>query len=368
MENKRLFLCNSVYQTLVAIWLRYHDFPDDPCDLILSDHSKGGRELAEKLRSSGVFRRVWFAETLEEARNRVRHSRMEVLLGNLMPYRMLRRQIPLEDNYTDVYFANFDKFSQIFVNALFHRNPATKLHVFEDGLSTYCLFEQYYLDNRDYYGKKPAGLKAFLHRRIYRLRTIYGNLSEVLVFNPDCMQWDPGCPVVGMDKMSGEDEGFRRLVIRIFDYEASEDRYDRRYLFLEESFFADGFPVNDVELVEQLSAAVGRDNLMVKIHPRNPSNRFAGLGYKTNRDTTIPWEVILMNMGDVSDKVLITVASSTILNPIMIFGMPVRAYSLYPCLTTIPPVLEGKYWEFLNRLFEKYSDMITICNSVAEIP
>lgn len=61
-----------------------------------------------------------------------------------------------------------------------------------------------------------------------------------------------------------------------------------------------GAGVNDVELIEALADKVGKQNMMVKIHPRNPVNRFEKLGYKTNHNTAIPWEVIVMNTDDIS--------------------------------------------------------------------
>ena len=79
-----------------------------------------------------------------------------------------------------------------------------------------------------------------------------------------------------MPKIDAGDAAFRSLVNRAFGYEISTDRYDRKYLFFEESFFADHYPINDPELVDRLAQRVGKENLMVKIHPRNPVNRFPG--------------------------------------------------------------------------------------------
>ena len=119
--------------------------------------------------------------------------------------------------------------------------------------------------------------------------------------------------------------------------------------------------------MKQLAQQVGKENIMVKIHPRNPENRFEKLGFKTNKDTSIPWEVILMNIDDVSNKVFITIASQAILNPIMIFGLTIKAYSLYPCLTEIPQTLQGESWNFLYQLFEKYSDQIMLCDDIRKL-
>ena len=43
----------------------------------------------------------------------------------------------------------------------------------------------------------------------------------------------------------------------------------------EESHSFEGFEVPDVEIVDKVANKVGRNNIMIKIHPRNPYNRIS---------------------------------------------------------------------------------------------
>lgn len=364
-----LFLCNSTYQIMVALWIKYHELPSDQADVIVSDHMNGGKKIAEKLSLTGIFEHVYFAETLNESRYRVKRTRFRRLLGDINPEVELNQYIKLNEKYTDLYIANCDGFSQMLYNALCRRTPDLKLHIFEDGLSTYCEFEKYYkYFEHYYYSDESVGyLKRLIREKVYRKKTLFGNVNDFLVFNVDIMQWDPGCDIKSIAKIDSSDQKFHKMINGVFDVKSSTDKYDSKYIFFEESFYADGEQITDVELVEKLAEKVGKDNIMIKIHPRNPVNRFEKLGYKTNHDTSIPWEVILMNMGDVSDKIFLTVASSAILNPIMIFGINIKAYSLFPCLEVIPKRLNGEAWQFIKEMFEHYPDMITLCNDIDSI-
>lgn len=368
MKND-LFLCNSTYQVMVALWIKYHELSNDQADIIVSNHMNGGEKIAKSLSMSGIFRHVYFAETLDESRYKVKRTRFRRLLGDINPIAELSQYINLTEKYTDLYIANCDGFSQMLYNALNRTIPNLKLHIFEDGLSTYCEFEKYYrYFEHYYYPEESAGyLKKFVREKIYRKKTLFGNVSDFLVFNVDIMKWDPGCAINAITKIDISDEKFREIVNNVFEVKNSTDKYDSKYIFFEESFYADGEKIADVELVEKLAKKVGKNNIMIKIHPRNPMNRFDELGYKTNHDTSIPWEVILMNIGDVSDKVFLTVASSAILNPIMIFGSNITAYSLLPCLDVIPERLKGEAWQFLKEMFEHYPDMITLCDDIDTI-
>ncbi len=365
---RNLFVCNSVYQILVAMWIRYESCSDIPADLIVSDHMNGGHALYERLQQSSLFDNVYYVENVSFAKFQKRISHLERIEASLMPNQFLKRFVRLKQSYSAIYLANVDYFSQLLLDAAAHKNPEVQLYIYEDGLFTYSrLYEKDYAST---YIPVTRPLKKFLHRHIYRKRTIYDNVAGMLLFNPDNLNWTPPFPVQALPKIHREDEKFRALCNLVFDYSQSVDQYDRKYIFMEESFYAEGATLNDLEVIQQLAQRVGKENIMVKIHPRNPENRFASLGFKTNGNTSIPWEVILMNLEDISDKRLITVSSSSILNPILIFGLPIKAYSIYYCVdheNCHSRLLSGEMWEIAKKMFEKYSDMITICHSIDEI-
>lgn len=367
--HKSLFVCNSVYQILVALWIRCAYHGDEPADMLVSDHLNGGQQLCDRIRQTGFFDHVCYVQTVEFAKFQKRISRFERIEASLLPNRFLKRFVSLDDRYSNVYLANVDYFSQLLFDAVAHRNPAVKLYIYEDGLFTYSrLYEADYVSTHI---PVTHPVKQFLHRYIYRKRTIYGNVAGMLLFNPDNISWKPPFPIPPLRKIDRENESFRALCNLVFGYDESVDRYDRKYIFMEESFYAEGAVLNDLEVIEQLAQRVGRENIMVKIHPRNPENRFAALGYQTNTNTSIPWEVILMNLGDISDKYLITVSSSSVMNPILIFGLPVKVYSIYHCVdheNCHSRLLSGEMWEIAQKMFMKYSNLVTVCRTINDIP
>lgn len=364
MKKRVLFLCNTVYQVMVATWIKHHCLQNIYGDIVVTNHMNGSMQITERIKSVGCFNQVFYSETLDESRYRVKRTRIQRIFGDIFPVHQLKTYLKFEHKYTDLYVANFDGFTQMIFNGLSHKNKKLRLHLYEDGISTYCLFKKYYNDMKEYYGTDNSIFKVFMRDKVYKKRNVYGNLDEIHVFNPNIMTWNPGCTITGIDRIDPTDVQYKKLINEIFSYENSIDKYDSKYIYFEESFFADGYRVNDIELIQKLANQVGKENIMIKIHPRNPENRFEKLGYKTNKDTSIPWELILLNIDNITNKVFITIASQAILNPIMIFGMQIKAYSLYPCLTQIPETLKGESWEFLYGLFRKYSDMIYMCDNI----
>lgn len=363
----KLFLCNTSYQILVAMWIKYRYLPEDEVDLMITDHFTGSKELVSKANCCGLFKQAYYAQTLALSRHNLSYSKGQDILHLVFPKEHVREFVPLKKKYDELYIANFDTFSQVLYNALAHTNRHIKLHVFEEGLSTYSSFEKYYNDNSEYYGHPEGIIRQLIHKIVYRTKAIYGNVHDFYVFNPDFMKWKPQCSIIQMEKISCADQEFKRIVNSFFGYSTECDEYNTKYIFFEESFLAEGTEINDIELVDGIASRIGKENIMIKIHPRNPINRFEKLGYKTNKCTYIPWEVILMNMEDLEDKVFITVASACILNPFLTFDREVRAYSLYYCINRIPPILQNGLWEFVEEIYKQHQDKIEICHSIEEV-
>ena len=365
--KRQLFVCNSVYQIFVALWIKYYYHKNESSDMIVSDHMSGGEKLVDKINELGLFENVYYVKNVDFAKFKVKLDKRQRIYASIAPNQMLHHFVELSGKYTQLYVANVDYFTQLLFDAMTHRNATLELNIYEDGMFSYSrLYEK---DYQSTHIPTPNVIKKFLHSCIYRKKTIYGNVHQMMVFNPENMVWKPDFKVVALKKVQRDDEHFREICNKAFSYHESTDVYDKKYIFMEESFSAEGVKLDDLEVLNKIAEKVGQENIMVKIHPRNPVNRFEKVGYKTNHDTSIPWEVILMNT-DFTDKTLITVSSSSILNPRLIFGQYVRAYSIYECVDhehCNSRLLSGEMWEIASMLFKKYNDMITICRTVDDI-
>lgn len=358
--KKILFLCNTVYQVIIATWMKYSMLEDDKVDIIISNHMNGYKDIANNVKKTDLFNNVYTVDSFEYSRGKYFYnSKNKVRFYMLFKKKELASFIKLKIKYDELFVSNLDSFTALLYAVLGKKN--TKLHMFEDGIATYSkLYEQFYN------GKKlPKSGRYNIIYRLLRYKPIYGNVKSLWVFNPDVLLWRPKYEVNKIPTLR-VDDCFRNIVNTIFNYENTKDVYDRKYIFFEECYFSETGYMEDVELVNKLADIVGKDNVMVKIHPRNKKNRFKELGYKTNEDISIPWEVILMN-NDFSDKILITIGSQTIVTPCILFDMHIKSFSLYNCVNEKPKVLSGPLFDVLLMLYDKYSEDITLCNSIENI-
>jgi len=365
--ERKLFLCNTVYQLFVAMWMKHSLFSDSHTDIIISNHINNGKELADRVRKYGEFENCYFAESFDYSWHKMTISKKKWYTIHLHPDRFLSRLIHLEHTYSSVYVANFDPFSQLLYGALIQKYNNCQIYLYEDGVGTYNPeFSVRYEETKF----AETGYIQKVFRKIRKQNAIYGNLSGVYLFTPEYMRWNPNAPLIRISKMDQNDDAYLNMCNMVYGYYDSNDRYREKYIFLEQCFEADGIYINDVDIIDQFAERVGKENIMVKIHPRNTVNRFSERGYKTNTELSIPWEVVLLNQKDLSDKVLMTVSSGAVVSPYILFGINVRAYSIINLLTfstTTPRYMIQSHHEIVTNMIKKYPESITACSSLDEI-
>lgn len=372
---KRLvFVCNTVYQVMVASWIKAAEFENAEADIIVSDHMNDFETIADRISEQSLFNEVYAIRTKEFVysydMSNMDYSIRARFDRGVHPEKQISSIIHLKHKYDAMLIANVDRFSKCLFNVLKNRryskvgNSNLKLYLYEDGIASYSkLFENYY---HTCIPNNPTWKSKIFDRFICNTKYIFGNVSGMYLFNPDLVTYQPDWRLIQLKKIDKDNSCFKGYLNYIFSYNNTKDIYDRKIIFMEESLYIDDDERPDLKLLNKIADEVGKDNIMVKIHPRNPVNIFEKEGYKTNKDTAIPWELIIMN-NDFSDKILITISSASILNPLTIFGIKLKAYSLYNCLSDKPKILEGPLWDCIRLQYDVFPEWIKVCDNLDQI-
>ena len=108
---KTLIYCCSVYQLFNAIHIRMHVLNEDEVDILLSDIMPDQEGLAERLRQSGLFGKVYTSQGKFIARQQYKHTRLSVYGYRIFPSLLLKKVgLELKEKYDRFYFATFDEF------------------------------------------------------------------------------------------------------------------------------------------------------------------------------------------------------------------------------------------------------------------
>ncbi len=282
-----------------------------PSDLVVTDVTPDFQERVPRIRELGLFDRVLEARVRELNRTYGLAKEKELTEGFWRAESHLRFCLSQElEDYSAVYFSNFDIFTRML--ACRYAEEACEFICYEDGFSTYVI--DYLRQDRALVNRHPQG------------SLLAGKVKEVLLYEPRLAMRGDKLPNRPLPKISPEDRKLVELLNYIFDYKSP--RQEARFLFLEQSFRAEGIATNDLELMGICRDAVGQENFLVKPHPRNPENLPWKLGLSRRYESRVPWELLLLNEG-ARGITLLTVCSNAALTGRLVFGLDMNTVMLY---------------------------------------
>ena len=246
-------------------------------------------------------------------------------------------------NYGEIYLYNYDVFTYTLYDYLKKKNKNMIANRFEEGFGSYL-----------YEDKKLRGhnLRKII-RKVMLHYNLENNINEYYFFNPDLVVYDEKAKLKKMQNIDRSNKELVKTLNTIFNYNPSENEYKQKYIFFEESFFCDNNGIEDMDLILKIAEIVGKENLLVKLHPRNRVDRFKQYGIKTNKTIGIPWEVIQMN-NDFSDKVFLTISSGSVLASKLYFGDNIKTYLLFNCTEKMSDMVTKETFEYLKKINDKF--------------
>lgn len=356
---KNLFLCNTPYQVIVATQIAKSEYENDVNDIIVTDKIADYERLYTNIEKSGVFNRV----TLWRIKNKYTNKSGLFFVASFL---LSKLNINIHKinfgKYDNLFCGNIAKVATILYRTL-KRKKEVNTYLFEDGFSTYSkeccgFFEKI--------NKKNTIRQKLI--RVYRKASFefFFDLKGMYLFSPNILDWKPPFPVIEIEKIDSNNNDLVETYNRIFGVRTIIDSYSEGVIFFEESYFADSIDIGDEDVIKQIANKVGLDEFLLKMHPRNPVNRFNKVGIKVNKDTSIPWEIIALN-NDLSDKTLVTIASgSAITSLVNTNTKPQKIIMLMNC-EEIDDELLTPSLEILRRIAETFNDIIWLPKSIEEV-
>ena len=106
---------------------------------------------------------------------------------------------------------------------------------------------------------------------------------------------------------------------------------------------------------DEIASIIGKENMMIKTHPRDTRTIYADNGYKVDINSDVPWEAIQL-AGDFSDHVFLSTTSCSVLAGSLMSIKPISTIYLFKLCN-----LEG------NRLAKRTVECIVDVLSSAEL-
>lgn len=337
-----LITCSSVFQLYVAILLKIVFLSQKQVDLILTDATPRFETLYKNKRLNKLFNSVKFVRICKNAKslNRIEVSRYGKGFYELFPEKYVKKVWGIDiKKYDECFFSTFIPQNNFLIYAFKKVNKNSKVHLFEDGISTYLL------KNTQPLYSLPA------LRKIFNFKTTNEVVDDVYLFEPELMCFED-YKLIQIPKPQ-EIDGAVKLLNEILN-DNSEYKISERFVFFEESFNNDGYITNDAELINILYDTCNGEDFILKHHPRNSVDRFKTV--LPTLDAPIFWENYLLN-NPIDNHVLVTVSSNTVFVPHIISGACPTVVMLYKIFNGTSPILgSGNFEKYVEKYLNLYSN------------
>lgn len=335
-EQRIVYKCSTLLSLMNSIVAQLTVNKGIPADMVLEDTTDFS-EIAPRLMAHSLFENIYLLKILErktEYRNLNSADRRRV---DRKPSSFF--SFPdFTHTYTD-YCTNLDSYtSKLFYYGLVEKGMCPNVHFVGEGTSTYALdFLNTKRDNMDHAFYKD---KAFLK-----------NVRNVYLYQPDLYTGGSKLvTLVPLPLFSSLPSEVHEIIDDVF---GTAVPVREKLIFFEGTFWGDGMLVNEMDLFLAITQHVGKENVIVKRHPRNAIDRFTPMGFKVMPQQNIPWEIMIKNI-DLSRKALVSVASFTCFSAMEMYGRISRSVLLKDLLRGRVPFLKDPGYQRFFKTAEKY--------------
>lgn len=317
--SRVVIIANTYSQMILAMQMNFTVFKDSSIVLLLSDHSKNTDVISERLNNENVFEKVCYFHSKGLVAGRTKADKLKDFKD--ITFKKTNRYSSYIEGIDDLRFDELICFNyNIDIIGLYSIlsdvNSDIKVSLYEEGVLSYWV---YFDDN---YRRKL--IRSFRHLR--GKKDISEAFSKFYCYYPELYKGD--LETVKIPSVAPGSE-CSKLLKKIFLLEDDKLAYNEKYIFFTSVYdFEGGEPIGEYELVMKVAELVGKDNLVIKTHPRDERDVFEKSGIRVDKNASIPWEAIQLSK-DFSDKVFLTATSGSVLAGSFMAEKPSRTFYMY---------------------------------------
>lgn len=338
------FISSTPHQTWNSILMAKKLFPQEQCDLFLLDVCSNYTEIAEKLRNEDVFENIYPCQVAKFQCNNIKNSiirKTKKCIYFIGWKYFLQKSVTITKQYNKVITASNDEPCCFLMSRMKVLNPDIKPYYFEDGSNDYIADAH----------PKHRGFKKSFAQLLGLDYSIGDSIDTTYVANPSCVASNE-YKLEAIPTMDPEqDLELKSLFNRVFSYKPYSINEKLVFLF---SRFREELDEKSRSIVRKIVERYGKDSLLFKDHPRLPASGYEGVN-KYPREKETLWECVCMN-NDCKNKVLISVISSAMYVPKLLFDQEPVLVFLFRLIPALTNVREKSFYDFTLRLRKVYSD------------
>lgn len=316
---KRLIIAKTNYQIIFAMQMKNTIFKDDYVTMLVCDHSIDADIYAARLNELQIFSELHFVVTMGACDVRTKRQKIEdffdITFRQNNRYRNFTKSL-VEKKYDEMIVYNYTIETYGIHALLSQYNRSISVSRYEEGILSYNGYNML------------TGRRKLINnlRKIQGKPSIEDCLKNFYCFYPQLYQDNLIPCFVPLIK---QNDSIIVLIKKTFNVGSRKQQYNEKYIFFTSVYdFEGGKSVGEYELVCKIADLVGKNNLLVKTHPRDTRTIYIDNGFNVDENSAIPWEAIQLS-GDFSGKIFMTLNSGSVLAGSTMSEKPIKTYFMY---------------------------------------
>ena len=321
------FIVATPLQLFNSMMIMRHHFCNEKCNLFILDIACDMHSYVNMINSDNIESCYYFSKIYSH--KSVFHTFWESIHTNEEQKKILAEINKSEYSHL---FTTWVGYSSTWIYTRLKKfNPNMKLHFYEEGIGVY-------IKDIRILAKRTVWLYKMLHM-YYDMDFI----QDIYMYSPQlCQDMNNLYPHIPIGMISDAD---RAVVGHSFKDNLSP--YTSEIIYFECNFQNSRFSdVDECEIVDFISNALGAGRLVVRTHPRSNPLRYTNKGYCIDRNCDKNWEILMSLQSSLHDLVLISPFSSSIFYPKIMFDQEPRLIIIGKCIKNENPMLQDveKFW------------------------
>lgn len=294
--NRILFLVNTPMQLFNAAILSHTEFSNKTCDVYYT--SNVSTEVCQLIQR-GVFFKGYEISLVKDICKRTNaFQRALVRIKNALDIRTIMKSLPSDpDTYGEVFVSGISLRNCEWYYAIKKINKRVKISLYEEGLYEYRGFQS------KNYLKIIFSYIFFHHYYLSECEALY-------VYRPEFVRciWKN----IRICKINiNADPEFLKKINQAFGYQKTVLDGSHKFIVLDQALYKKAEEDMQNELIHRLSSIVGREQLIVKLHPRSDRDKYKGEYEILNNN--LPFELIALNE-KIMGNIFVSILSSAAVN------------------------------------------------------
>lgn len=315
-----LIVANTYYQLILAMQIKLTICNNDYVCLALSDHSANAESVYERLKRESLFDECIFIRSKGVIQNRRFLQKCKEIV-QLSFFKKNEYAFYLTDlhslNFDELICYNLEVDTYGIFSILSEHNPQIQYSSYEEGMLSY---DNFYYDSAKFKLirslRKTVG-KPAIFDRYEKFYCVYPELYHGFL------------NAVAIPQISMENKRLRNVVAKIFQIKSDMDYSKYKYIYFESVYDTEGRGIGELNFLLDFAERVGKENILVKKHPRSTVHVFEENGIAVDVNSTAPFEALQLNY-DMNACTFVSAMSGSVLSINSVIDNPSSVVMIYP--------------------------------------